>query len=422
MTQATRLKKSQRKSSCPKGWVPAGARVPLRLTQRQETYCMKAIGISRFCYNLAVATHRFHRINRMPWPSWQDINKGFNACKQDDYPFVTEVSSRVAEGAFMDFGKAVANWRNPETRAGLPRFKKKKLTGIGSFRAASGVRHITYNQKRRIQLPGLGSVKLDHTLPSGIYHDAHIRRENGRWQLCLKRWRKPDRKPTPDHRRVGAVDTGINPHATDSDGEVYENPKAYYQVERKLRRWQRAQSRRTRGSRGWWEAQRRIDRCHRRIIGLRHNAVHQMTNTLTKKFRELVAEDLNVLGMMRGPTPKAQADSAMGEIRRQLEYKSRWRYTKLTLAPRSFPSSKICHVCQHRNAKLKREREWLCPNCGSRHERNLNAAMNLRNLILPPGRRPMLRDGGAMAGASIAGETAPNDRRTAQLSLWEDDR
>ena len=80
---------------------------PVRLTVRQEQYCNRAIGINRFCYNLPVATHRFHRTNRLRWPSWQDIYQAFNACKQEDYPFVTEVSYRVAEGAFMDFGKAI---------------------------------------------------------------------------------------------------------------------------------------------------------------------------------------------------------------------------------------------------------------------------------------------------------------------------
>ena len=102
----------------------------------------------------------------------------------------------------------------------------------------------------------------------------------------------------------------------------------------------------------------------------------------------------------------------MGVMRRQLEYKSRWKHTKLT--PRSFPSSKIFHVSLHRNAKLKREREWRCPNCGSRHERSLNAAVNLRNLILPPGRGPMLRDGRAIDGASSAGGTVSHDRRTGE--------
>ena len=79
-------------------------------------------------------------------------------------------------------------------------------------------------------------------------------------------------------------------------------------MERKLKRWQRAQARRTKGSRGWWEAQRRIDRCHHRIRGIRHNAIHQMTNTLTRKYNVLVIEDLNIAGMMAGPTRYSESD------------------------------------------------------------------------------------------------------------------
>ena len=121
-------------------------------------------------------------------------------------------------------------------------------------------------------------------------------------------------------------------------------------------------------------------------------------------------------GMMRGPTPKAQADAAMGTIHHQLEYKANWRHVQLVFAHRQYPSSKLCSSCQCHNAKLKRERHWTCPACGNRHERNVNAATNLKALV-PPGRGPMLRNGKALAGASNAGETGPDDRRTAPQTL-----
>ena len=174
---------------------------------------------------------------------------------------------------------------------------------------------------------------------------------------------------------------------TDSDGQTYRNPKASYEVQKKLRRWQRAQARRQKGSRGWWEAQRKIDRCHRRVRGLRHNAQHQMTSTVTRKFSDLVIEDLNVAGMMRGNTPRAQADAGMGDVKRQLVYKGLWRHTQVILAPMWFPSSKTCSACGTVNTNLKREPTWTCPDCGARHDRNLNAAINLRNLIMPAGHR-----------------------------------
>ena len=107
----TTASRSRRKNSCPDGWLNAGAKVPVRLTVRQEEYCRQAVDIHRFCYNLTVRTHRFCRRNRLPWPSWMDISKAFNAGKREDYPFVTQVAAVVATGAFRDFGQAVDNKR-----------------------------------------------------------------------------------------------------------------------------------------------------------------------------------------------------------------------------------------------------------------------------------------------------------------------
>ena len=84
---------------------------PIHLTVRQEEYCRQAVHIHRFCYNLAVRTHRFCRNNRLPWPSWMDISKAFNAYKREDHPFVTQVAAVVATGAFRDFGQVLDNKR-----------------------------------------------------------------------------------------------------------------------------------------------------------------------------------------------------------------------------------------------------------------------------------------------------------------------
>ena len=84
-------KHEKQPSSCPQGWHPAGHVTPIRLTVKQQLYCRRAVGIARFVHNLCVATHRFHRANRMRWPSWQDLSKAFNECKHEDYPFVQQV-------------------------------------------------------------------------------------------------------------------------------------------------------------------------------------------------------------------------------------------------------------------------------------------------------------------------------------------
>ena len=224
----TTAPKSRRKNSCPDGWLNAGAKVPIRLTIRQEEYCRQAVYIHRFCYNLAVRTHRFCRSNRLPWPSWMDIGKAFNSCKREDHPFVTQVAAVVATGAFRDFGQAVDHWRNPGLRARAPKTKRRTITGAGSFLAAGSVKEVRYDGKRRVKLPCLGSVKLGCTLPKGICYEATIRRENGRWCLSLKLWKPPGTKPERP-ARPGGIDTGINPLGTDSDEQTYRNPKASYQ-------------------------------------------------------------------------------------------------------------------------------------------------------------------------------------------------
>ena len=90
-----------------------------------------------------------------------------------------------------------------------------------------------------------------------------------------------------------------------------------------------------------------------------------MTSALVHKYQNLVIEDLNVRGMMSGSTPKAQADAAMGEIKRQIIYKGQWHHCNVLLAHRFYPSSKTCSICGYVNAKLKREPFWQCPSCST---------------------------------------------------------
>ena len=213
---------------------------------------------------------------------------------------------------------------------------------------------------------------------------------------------------------------GINPLAVDSDGAVYENPKAYYTAQRKLRRWQRAQARRTTGSRGWREAQRRIDTLHRRVSGLRNDVRHQVSRALVHKYYTLGIETLNVAGMDQlRHQAKAIRDAAIGGLLRKISYKAAWYATTIIAADRWFPSSKTCSACSVISADLKRESHWTCPNCGVCHDRNENAARNLHKLaLLAVGEDVTLPDGKALAGdVPVAGATAPDDGRTRLATL-----
>ena len=101
--------RTKQPSSCPPVHVPAGHVVPLTLTVRQERYCRRAVGITRFTYNLCVATHRFHRVNRLPWPTVSQLAQTITQMKKDEFPFLVEVSHRVTDGAIADFASALRN-------------------------------------------------------------------------------------------------------------------------------------------------------------------------------------------------------------------------------------------------------------------------------------------------------------------------
>ncbi len=299
------MKVKDRKSNRPESWLDSGWKVPVHLTDKQERYAWRAMGIARFAFNLACATHAFHRANRMQWPYVSDIQKAFNACKREDYPLVLEVSKFVAQGGFQDFEKSVKNWRDCSHPAGRPTLRRRK-DGNGSFLAVAGVDVLNKRTGNRLRLPVMGSVKLMADLPDGyISHEARIVRENGRWYLSLLGYRPPVK--APETQAVAGVDVGIPPlavvHRDGDEGLVVENPKAYCALERKLRRWQRAQARRTKGSRGWWETQRGIDKLHRRIRGNRDNVQHQLSAHLVKTYGHIGIESLRVKALFQNAPP-----------------------------------------------------------------------------------------------------------------------
>ena len=409
-------KKRQQPSSCPEDWLPAAMVVQLDLTCRQERYAQRCVGIARFVYNRLVANDQAARDAGL-WLSPHELEKEFNTAKHVNpkLAFATEVSKFVAQGACRNYRNAHSRWRNPEVKARKPVFRRRHRTGTGSFLAASGVDRIRYDGHRRIRLPYLGSVKMTRPLPEGIPYEVTIRKRNGRWYAAVAYWKPPVAPPQRETQSVGGADVGINPLAVDSDSTEYENPKAYYAAQKRLRRWQRVQARRTPGSRGWWEAQQRIDGLQRRITGLRNNVHHHVSLALVRKYHTLGIESLNVAGMIRaGLQPKALSDAGISALLDQIRYKARWYGTTVVEADRWYPSSKTCSACGVVNIELGREPKWSCPGCGVNHDRNENAARNLRKLtLLAVGEEVMLLDGGALAsGESIAGETAPVEGRT----------
>jgi putative transposase len=192
----------------------------------------------------------------------------------------------------------------------------------------------------------------------------------------------PDQLTTCENQAVVGVDLGIKTLATLSTGEKFEAPKPLAQTMERLQRLGRQLSRKQKGSQNREKARARLARLHYRIACVRADALHKLTTVLVRRFGTIVIEDLDVRGMYQNRNlSRAISDVGFFEFRRQLKYKSTTQGVRVVTADRWFPSSKTCSDCGFVVDILPLSvREWACPECGSVHDRDVNAAVNLEQL------------------------------------------
>jgi putative transposase len=186
--------------------------------------------------------------------------------------------------------------------------------------------------------------------------------------------------PPPDPAKVVGIDLGLTDFATLSDGsEPIPAPKFYRKAERKLRKAQQAVSRRKKGSKRRAKARVKLAKVQQKAAEQRKDFLHKLTTKLVRSFDGICIEDLGVKGLARTKLAKSFHDAALGEFRRQLDYKCDWNRKHLIPIDRFFPSSKLCNRCGAINDGLTlSDREWDC-GCGMHHERDFLAACNIRD-------------------------------------------
>lgn len=246
------------------------------------------------------------------------------------------------------------------------------LPGAGQVRTAENIRPIWRHVRR-------GTARL---------LSATIREKAGRWPVSLRLEITAPRQPAPRTSTVGA-DVGIGNNlliVMHPDGTVAQkvpNPRALRDSLAGIRKANKALARKTEGSPRWWQAKRKLARTQARAANIRSGAIHKATTHLAKTHGRVVIEDLAVRQLIRGLRShrKSWADAAAGEMRRQLTYKAGWYGCDLRTASRWYPSSKTCSACGHINADLAlADRRWACPSCGTVHDRDENAGVNLARL------------------------------------------
>ena len=180
---------------------------------------------------------------------------------------------------------------------------------------------------------------------------------------------------------------GVKELATLSDGTKITGTKPHKALLSRLRRLNKSLSRKQgarkgeKKSKNFRKSQMKLSGLHARIANIRNDETHKLTSMLAEKYGTIGIEDLNVSGMSKNHRlARAILDMSFFEFRRQIEYKSKMKGGHVVIADRFYPSSKTCSDCGHKYTELNLSmREWTCPGCGINHDRDVNAATNLKN-------------------------------------------
>ena len=346
-------------------------------TPEQESLLRRTIGCCRLAYNKALAARTegyFQRGERISYAQTDRLLTGWK--KEESLHFLNEVSSVPLQQALRHLQTAFGNFW--DKRTAYPTFKKKRGGGSATYtRSAFRFRDgQVFLAKCSEALP----IRWSRQLPAGVEPSSVVvsLHPSGRWHISLK-VDDPTIQPLPPVERSIGLDAGISALVTDSDGNTVANPRTSNRFQQRMRRAQKALSRKVKGSNNRHRAKVRVARTHARIADIRQNHLHQLSTRLIRENQTIVVEDLNIRGMVKNHRlARAISDASWSELMRQLSYKAEWYGRKLVKVDRFFPSSKTCSACGHLLNKLPLQiRSWECPSCGATHDRDHNAARNI---------------------------------------------
>ncbi|NEO37392.1 MAG: IS200/IS605 family element transposase accessory protein TnpB [Moorea sp. SIOASIH] len=346
----------------------------LKLNNYQKTLMAQHAGYSRWVYNWGLAIWQQASQEGLK-PSVSTIRKLFTHHVKPNYPWMSQLSSKVYQYALINLGSAYKCFFQGLGK--YPRFKKKgrhdsfTIDNSGKPLKLSGCKH---------KLPKLGWVRTYEPLPDLETKKITISRQADGWYLSFHYQYEP--QPTHKQIDVVGVDVGIKELATLSTGKVFTGSLPYRQAKKRLARLHRDLSRKTKGSKNWHKSVNRLALQHQRVANIRKDTLEKLTTYLAKNHGTVVIEDLNVSGMMANhKLASSIADQGFYEFKRQLEYKCQWYGAKLVKVDRFYPSSQLCSSCGHRQKMPLPIRTYNCSECGLILDRDLNAAINLKNAV-----------------------------------------
>jgi putative transposase len=343
-------------------------------TSEQAILLAKSFGCARWFYNYAL---------NLTFETYKQTGKGLSRNEiinllpslKKEYEWLTEAPSQVLQQAALNLSSAFLNFF--EGRAKYPNFKKKQ--NRQSIRFPQGFKF----KDNTLTLPKIGEVycKVSRQ-PKGTLKSVTVSvNPSGEYfAACLY----DDGKDLPEKSSEGkaiGIDVGLTHYAITSDGTKHGNPKYYRTYEKKLARRQKQLSRKLKGSNNRNKARVKIAKVHAKSVRCREDFLHKLSRKLVDENQVIVVENLAVRNMVKNPKlAKSISDAGWGQFCTMLKYKSEWEGKTYIEVDRFYPSSKTCNNCLNRVDSLSLDiRNWQCPKCGESHDRDINAAKNIRD-------------------------------------------
>ncbi len=360
---------------------------------RLGSHLGRSFGATRFVWNraLALRTQAYERDKTTL--SSEDLMKLLPVWKKDpETEWLGEVSSVVLQQTLRDQDRAFKNFFDSCTgkrngpRMRYPRFKTRNSRKSLRF-TKQGFTHTNGEIRLAKMMDEPLGIVWSRPLPLGVAPSSVTVSQDaaGRWFISILC--EGIVTPLATTGEMVGVDLGLKTFALYSDGERVEHPKLLARKAARLARYQRVASRRKpkpgqKASKNYVKAKIRVAKQHVKLADARRDFLHTTTTDLVNRFDVVVLEDLHVAGMKRNHhLAKSISDSGWGEFRTLIEYKTQWYGKRLIVIDRWHPSSKLCSTpgCDGKNNHLKlSERSWTCLECGTLHDRDLNAAKNIR--------------------------------------------
>lgn len=358
-------------------------------TPEQEKMFRECIGYARFSYNYCKSYDDNYVKAHNTRLSAFDLAKVLVKLKHSgDYDWMKKLPSDVAKQAAADFGQAKKNSKRIYRNAGHTSYKRKHNHKQSFY---CEYRKTKIKSKKRVYISKIGNVKMGRNLPRNTkLMNPRVIYQYGKWFLSVAFEVESKENLALTEETVG-IDMGLKDLMILSDGMVYENINnegKIKKLDKEKRRLESSLSRkRIKGSKvqskNYYKTRTKYYRVIKKLNDIRRDYRHQVTrDVINKRPKRIVLEDLNIKGMLKDATKaKAISEAAWYTLRVYLTYKAEESGIEVVIADKYFPSSQLCNCCGYKNNQVKdlNIRAWVCSKCGTNHNRDLNAALNLKD-------------------------------------------